>query len=271
LIVARLVLLRGGGDLASGVALRLFRAGISVYITELAQPLAVRRRVSFAEAIYTEHIQVESVLARQAHDTSEVLSFLAAGSSIPVLVDPDAISRLELQPIVIVDGRMTKQPPDLDRSWAELVVGLGPGFVAGDNCHAVVETRRGPFLGRVIWQGAAEPDTGLPDQVSQYRGERVLRAPVDGILVTHAEIGDHLQTGQLVAEVAGVPVRAPFPGILRGLLKSGLVVRKELKIGDLDPRNDYRLASLVSDKSLAIGGGVLEAILSMPALRQLLW
>jgi xanthine dehydrogenase accessory factor len=268
--VARWVLLRGGGDLASGVALRLFRAGIKVYISELAEPLAVRRTVSFAQAVYDGHVQVEEVVARLAHDPREVISLQASGS-LPVLIDPPARSRLELNPLVIVDGRMTKQPPDLDRGSANLVVGLGPGFVAGDNCHAVVETRRGPFLGRVIWQGAAEPDTGLPDLVSQVQVERVLRAPVDGILMTHAEIGDHLQAGQLIAEVAGVPVRSLFPGILRGLLKPGMAVRQGLKIGDLDPRDDPRLARWVSDKSLAIGGGVLEAILSKPMIRKLLW
>jgi xanthine dehydrogenase accessory factor len=269
-MVAQIVLLRGGGDLASGVALRLFRAGIRVFITELARPLAVRRMVSFAQAVYDRQVQVEGVVARLSQNPPEVLSLLAAGC-IPVLVDPHATSRLELKPLIIVDGRMTKQPPDLDRSWANLVVGLGPGFVAGENCHAVIETRRGPFLGRVIWQGSAEPDTGLPDPVSHFEVERVLRAPVDGILITHAEIGDHLQAGQLVAEVAGVPVTSLFPGILRGLLKSGLVVRKGLKIGDLDPRDDPRLASLVSDKSLAIGGGVLESILSKPEIRRFLW
>jgi xanthine dehydrogenase accessory factor len=215
-------------------------------------------------------VQVEEVVACLAHYPHEVLSLLASGS-IPVLIDPPASSRLELNPLVIVDGRMTKQAPDLDCGSADLVIGLGPGFVAGDNCHAVVETRRGPFLGRVIWQGAAEADTGLPDQVSQYQVERVLRAPVDGILRTHVEIGDHLEAGQLVAEVAGVPVRSLFPGILRGLLKPGMLVKQGLKIGDLDPRDDPRLARLVSDKSLAIVGGVLEAILSKPMLRKFLW
>jgi len=269
-MVAQIVLIRGGGDLASGVALRLFRAGIQVLITELPEPLAVRRAVSFSQAVYDGQIQVEGILARRAQDASDALSLLAA-RTIPVLVDPTAACRRELNPVVIVDGRMTKQIPDLDRHWANLVIGLGPGFEAGKDCHAVIETRRGPFLGRVIWQGAAEADTGLPDPVFHFEGERVLRAPVDGTLVTHALIGDHLQVGQLIAEVDGTPIKSLFPGVLRGLLRTGMVVRKGLKIGDLDPRDDPQLANLVSEKSLAIGGGVLEAILSKPEIRKRLW
>jgi xanthine dehydrogenase accessory factor len=148
---------------------------------------------------------------------------------------------------------------------------MGPGFVAGQNCHAVIETHRGHCLGRVIWQGAPETDTGQPDAVVGRSSERVLRAPADGELVALAEIGDHLQAGQAVAQVAGLPVFAPFRGVLRGLIHPGLNVTRGLKIGDVDPRDDPRYCRLVSDKSLAVGGGVLEAILSLPALRPHLW
>jgi len=268
--VARIVLLRGGGDLASGVALRLFRAGIKVVITELAKPLAVRRTVSFSQAVYDGEVQVEEVVARLVKDPLDALAQLAA-RTIPVLIDPAVNARAELEPLVIVDGRLTKQTPDLGRDSAELVVGLGPGYVAGDNCHAVIETRRGPTLGRVIWHGSPDPDTGLPDPVFHYQVERVLRAPKDGILSTFAEIGDHIQAGQVIAEVAGEPVRALFPGTLRGLLLPGMEVKKSLKIGDLDPRDDPRLVRFVSDKSLAVGGGVMEAILARPEIRALLW
>jgi xanthine dehydrogenase accessory factor len=267
------VLIRGGGDLASGVALRLYWAGFKILISELAQPLAVRRRVSFAEAIYAGETQIESVTARKVADPTDSLRVLQIFSKgqIPVLVDPDGKAGVALYPTVIVDARMTKRPPEPLRHMAKLYIGLGPGFIAGENCHVVIETNRGHCLGRVIWQGSAEGDTGVPEQVVDRGGDRVLHAPADGELVADAEIGDHLEAGQLVAEVAGQSVYAPFKGVLRGLAYPGLTVRQGLKIGDVDPRDDPRFCTLVSDKALAIGGGVLEAILSKPELRSHLW
>ncbi len=131
------------------------------------------------------------------------------------------------------------------------------------NCQAVIETRRGPMLGRVYWRGGPDPDTGLPEGDPQ----RVLRAPADGEFIAHVEIGSHLEAGQAIAEVAGQTVTAPFPGILRGLLHPGLMVTRGLKIGDIDPRDDPRVCQFVSDKALSVGGGVLEAILNRPELR----
>jgi xanthine dehydrogenase accessory factor len=278
-----IILLLGGGDLASGVALRLHRAGLRLMITELPEPLVVRRKVAFAEAVYAGQASVEDVLARKAVDLNEAFSVLDQGL-IPVLVDPQtqvlADLRLSLsppasprrrQPFVLVDGRMTKEKPGYGMTAADMIVGLGPGFIAGQNCHAVVETNRGHRLGRVIWNGPPEDDTGVPDRIAGRNAERVLRAPADGILQTHAEIGDHLEAGQLVAEVAGIAVRATFRGVLRGLLHPGLHIRQGLKIGDIDPRDDPLFCRLVSDKSLAVGGGVLEAILSRPEFRPFLW
>jgi xanthine dehydrogenase accessory factor len=268
-----IVLIQGGGDLASGVAMRLHRAGLRVVVTELPQPLVVRRLVSFAEAVYAGECRVEEISARRVNDPADalrVLQVLAKGM-IPVLIDPQGDSIPHLHPHVVVDARMTKQPAALIRERVGLIIGLGPGFVAGDNCHVVVETNRGHMLGRVIWNGAAQPDTGEPDAVANRRSERVLRAPADGELVAHADICDHLEEGQLVAEVAGLPVTAPFKGVLRGLLHPGVQVWRGLKIGDVDPRDDHRFCTLVSDKSLAVGGGVLEAILSRPELRPHLW
>jgi xanthine dehydrogenase accessory factor len=268
-----IVLIRGGGDLASGVALRLYRVGFKILISELAQPLVVRRRVSFAEAIFAGETTVENVTARKVADASDTLRVLQifAKGHIPILVDPDGTAGAALHPMVIVDARMTKRPPEPLRHSAKLYIGLGPGFVAGQNCHVVVETNRGHAMGRVIWQGSAESDTGIPEQVIDRDIERVLRAPADGELVAHAEICDHLDPGQLVAEVGGQPVVAPFKGALRGLAHPGLQVQKGVKIGDIDPRDDPRYCTLVSDKSLAVSGGVLEAILSRPELRPYLW
>ncbi len=268
-----IVLIRGGGDLASGVALRLYRAGLRVVITELPQPLAVRRTVSFSEAINTGEVTVEGVRARRVTDAADslrVLQILSKGS-IPVLIDPEASSALGLHPTVIVDGRMNKRPPEPLRHTARLFIGLGPGFTAPKDCHVVIETRRGHTLGRAVWQGSSIPDTGVPEGLLEHRAERVLRAPADGTLETFTQIGDHVEESQPVAQVAGLMVTAPFPGVVRGLLKPGQTVSAGVKIGDVDPRDDPSLCSLVSDKSLAIGGGVLEAILSRLELRAHFW
>jgi len=264
-----IALVRGGGDLASGVALRLHRAGCGVVVTELSQPLVVRRYVSFAEAVFRGRFAVEGVSAQHVTDVEEARAVLARGE-IAVLIDPGAACRHALQPAVIVDARMLKRAPDLGRDAAPLVVGLGPGFVAGENCHAVVETMRGHTLGRVFWSGAAEPDSGVPESVVERRTERVLRAPADGVLRNRVDIGAHLAAGDLIATVGEAEVRAPFKGVLRGLLHDGLPVTRRLKIGDLDPRDDERYCTLVSDKSLAVGGAVLEAMLSKVEIRRLL-
>jgi xanthine dehydrogenase accessory factor len=264
-----LILIRGGGDLATGVAIRLLRSGLRVVITELSQPLAVRRTVSFAEAVYSGEISVEGLTARRVDapaDSLRILSILGK-QQIPVLVDPGCISAKILHPAVIVDGRMTKRPPETIGYSPSLYIGLGPGFEAGENCQAVIETRRGHTLGRVFWQGGPDPDTGQPDGDQL----RVLRAPADGELETRLNIGDHIDAGQLIAEIAGGKVTASLTGILRGLLHPGLTVTRGLKIGDIDPRDDPHLCQLVSDKALSIGGGVLEAILSRPEVRSQLW
>lgn len=274
--MAEIVLVRGGGDLASGAILRLVRAGIRVVVLELERPLAVRRLVAFAEAVNLGEIVIEDIRARRVETAQAALAGLREGF-VPVLVDPEAESRSILQPLAIIEARMIKRPPEmtdevvLGKGAADLVVGLGPGFSAGENCHAVVETQRGPFLGRVIWSGRAEEDTGLPDQVADYQAERVLRAPADGDLETYANIAERVQAGQVIARVAGLPVEARFMGVLRGLLRPGTPVKRGLKIGDLDPRNDPRLCALVSDKSLAVGGGVLEALLARAEIRSRLW
>jgi xanthine dehydrogenase accessory factor len=271
--MASLILIRGGGDLASGVAIRLIHAGLRIVIAELPQPLAVRRSVAFAEAIYSSEITVEGITARAVKDPSDTLRILniLGKQQVPVLEDPLCTSAQSLHPSVIVDARMTKRPPEPIGYSPQLYIGLGPGFSAGENCQVVVETRRGHTLGRVYWHGGSEPDTGEPDPVRGHQVDRVLRAPTDGEFVTHARLCEHIDTGHLIAEVAGQPINAAFNGILRGLLHPGLNVTKGLKVGDLDPRDDPALCTLVSDKALAVGGGVLEAILGKPEVRTTLW
>ncbi len=254
-----LVLIRGAGDLASGIAARLHRCGFPVVMTELAQPLMVRRAVSFGEAIYAGETQVEGICARRAADMGAVRAALAQ-SIIPVLMDPDATCRDALRPIVLVDAVMAKVNTGTTLADAPLVVALGPGFTAAIDCHAVVETNRGHWLGRVIWQGTAQADTGVPAETAGRQADRVLRAPVTGVLESHADIGDLLVEGQIVAAVGGQPVRAPFAGVLRGLVHAGASVAAGLKVGDVDPRGQREHCFTISDKSLAVAGGVLEAI-----------
>lgn len=261
------VLIRGGGDLASGVAARLHRAGFGVLVLELEHPLVVRRLVSFAEAVFSRVVDVEGVVGRLCANLEQVGDALVKGE-VAVMVDPDLTSLDGFSPLVLVDARMRKRSPETGQNAAALVIGLGPGFVAGDNCHAVIETMRGHSLGRVIWQGEAQPNTGVPELVDGKAAERVVRAPVDGVWQTKVEIGDLVNEGDTLGYVGEDFVCAPFPGVVRGLVKEGLLVRKGLKIGDLDPRNQPEYARLISDKALAIAGGVLEAILSQEQLRK---
>ena len=261
------ILIRGGGDLSSGVILRLARAGCSLLVLELEKPLAVRRAVSFAQAVYNGAIVIEDIHSSLAKTEEEAWDLIHRGW-IPVMVDPSAEAFHWFQPDVIVDGRMMKKSPANTFDKDTFQIGLGPGFVSGKNCHAVIETKRGPFLGRVIWQGGAEEDTGLPEKIGDAQAERVVRAPIEGVFIAKAKIGDHLMSGQVLAQVESEMITAPFECRLRGMLMDGLWVSKGLKVGDLDPRLDPRIWQLVSDKALAVGGGVLEAILSVPILRR---
>jgi len=266
-----LILVRGGGDLATGVALRLHRARMKVVITELAQPLAVRRAVSFAEAVYEGQHTVEGVTARLVE--RDQLSAALEADEIPILVDPDAdILLSSFLFLVVVDARLMKSPPHPLPTDIPLHIGLGPGFHAGRDCHAVIETRRSHTLGRVFWSGTTQPDSGVPEGDPR----RVLRAPSDGIMIGLKQIGNHCEVGETVANIqvdryTSIQVQSPFAGVLRGIIRDGIQVTKDMKIGDVDPRNDPSACFLVSDKALAIAGGVLEATLSKEEIRRELW
>ena len=265
-----LIILRGGGDLASGVALRLRRAGFQLVIVELEKPLAVRRSVSFSEAVYDGVQTVEDVTARLV--SPDQLQVTLEAGEIPVLVDPHAnILRNQFltspQSTFVVDARLLKTTPGPLDVNIPLHIGLGPGFCAGENCQAVIETRRGHTLGRVYWSGSALADNGEPDGDRR----RVLRASHDGVLVADVNIGDRLEESQLIAEIQpddgsdNFSILSPFEGVLRGLMRPGVYVTRGMKIGDVDRRNDPALCRLVSDKALAVGGGVLEAVLTFKA------
>ncbi len=251
---------RGAGDIASAIALRLVRSGISVVMTEVAKPLTVRRTVAFSEAVRLGKTQVEGIDAVLAKDVAQTAALLEQGSVVPVLVDPEC-ECLSLCPDVVVDAILAKRNLGTTIDMAPVVVGVGPGFTAQVDCHAVVETMRGHTLGRVYYRGSALPNTAVPGLVGGFAGERVLRAPADGVFHDVSAIGDVVAQGQVVAYVDDAPVHATLNGVLRGLIAEGVPVTAGLKCGDVDPRGDASYCNLVSDKGLAVAGGVLEAVL----------
>jgi xanthine dehydrogenase accessory factor len=274
-----IILIRGGGDLATGIALRLFRCGLAVAITEIHQPLAIRRSVSFAEAMYEGEMTVEGVSSHKINDPTDLLNILSifGKQQIPVIEDPDCVSARTLHPLVIVDARMLKSPPSPIGYSPALYIGIGPGFEAGINCQVVVESKRGHTMGRAYYQGCTNIDTGKPEGDPQ----RVIRAPCEGVFIGCQDIGSFIHSGQVIAEIeingiephinSRIPISAPISGLLRGILHTGIQVAQGVKIGDIDPRNIMDTCRLVSDKSLSIGGSVLEVIFSKPEVRNRLW
>ena len=261
------VVIRGAGDLASGVALRLWRAGMDVVLLDVEKPTAIRRTVAFSEAIVHGEQTVEDVTARLAA-VETVEETLAAGY-IPVLVDPEGRSIPKLKPDALVDAILAKRNLGTEICDAPVVIGVGPGFTAGVDCHAVVETMRGHTLGRVIREGSAIPNTGIPGLIGGFAGERVLRAPAAGLFHPLRDIGDAVTEGEVLATVEGKSMPATLTGILRGILPEGTEVFPGMKAGDIDPRCQRSHCFTASDKALAVGGGVLEAILALTgALRE---
>lgn len=254
----RLVVVRGGGDLGTGVAWRLRRVGFPVVVLDLDRPLAVRRTVAFSSAITEGSIVVDGIEAVFVAGPAEVPSTMNDGR-VPVMAS-DVVPDLPVEPSVIVDARLAKRPLDTHIDQAPFVVALGPGFVAGVDCHAVVETKRGHRLGRVIWEGPAAPNTGVPGTLGGASSRRVMRAEIAGDLVWAVEIGDIVAAGQPMGAIGGTPVVASIAGTVRGLIAAG-PVEPNLKIGDIDPRGDPEASTEISDKALSVAGGVLEAVL----------
>lgn len=256
----RIILIKGGGEMASGVVLRLVRSGFRVCITEIPEPLAVRRGVSFCEAVFAGRKEIEGLVGKLVSGREEILRSWENGEA-PVIIDPGCAIRKILSPDVVVDAILAKRNTGTALSDAPLVIGLGPGFRAGRDVHFVIETNRGHHLGRVIEEGEAEADTGVPGDIGGYTWERVLRAPVGGRFLGKKQIGDRIEEGEIVAEVEGVPLKASISGVLRGILHDGLPVVPNMKVADVDPRALRENCLTVSDKARAIAGGVLEAIL----------
>ncbi len=256
--------LRGGGDLASGIAWRLYQSGFKVFITEIPKPMAVRRKVAFCEAVYDGRAEVEGVEAVLIPKAEDVYPIWEQGK-IPLLVDPQCEAKRIIEPHVIVDAILAKKNLGTTIHDAPLVIALGPGFEAGKDAHFVVETNRGHNLGRLIESGTAEPNTGIPGPVEGITTERVLRAPEDGEWRNILDIGDTVKKGDVVGSVNEVPLKAQIDGVIRGLIRSGINVPKGLKLGDIDPRGKKEFCHTISEKSRALGGTVLEAILRVYA------
>ena len=258
-----LVMIKGAGDIASGIAMRLWRAGINVVMTDLPRPSSIRRTVCFSEAVYRGETTVEEVRARRAENAADALRLLEE-NILPVIVDPKAESAKELHPEVIVDAILAKENLGTAITDAPGVVGVGPGCTAGVDCHAVVETMRGHTLGRVIWSGGAIPNTGVPGEIGGYTVERVMHSPCGGVFHALRQIGDTVEAGETVATVGGEPLYAKITGTLRGILPEGFEVpREHFKSADVDPRCRLFHCFTVSDKALSVGGGVLEAVLML--------
>ena len=253
------VLVRGGGDLATGVISRLHHAGFPVGVTELEHPLTVRRNVAVSSAVYEGVTDVQGLVARHVTTASEWRDAIVR-TQIPVVVN-ESIPPWLPRPTVLVDARLAKRNIDTTKHDGSLVIGLGPGFVAGDDCHLVVETMRGHRLGRVITKGSAAPDTGTPGIVAGRGAERVIRSPADGTVMWRRQIGETVVGGDVLGAVDGIDICAPFDGMVRGLIHPRRHVTEGLKIGDIDTRCDMAVCFEISDKALAVGGGVLTAVL----------
>jgi len=246
--------------MATGVAHTLWQAHFRVWMTEIPQPLAVRREVSFCEAIYEGKKQVEGVVAKYIQ-TADEINYTWNEGMIPLLIDPEAKSREVLKPHVLVDAIMAKKNLGTRITHAPLVIGLGPGFTAGRDVHVLIETQRGHDLARLILEGETEPDTGIPGEIRGYSEERVLRTPREGIFKAHKRIGEQVNEGEVVATVGGLPVKPRISGVLRGVLRDGTPVKERMKAGDIDPRGKEVYCYSISDKARSVAGGVLKAIL----------
>lgn len=262
-----LVIVRGGGDIATGTINRLYQCGFKVLVLEVAAPSAIRRNVAFSEAVYQGEQKVEDVTCFLAENIEDAVTMLNEGKLV-MLVDPEGASIWKLQPMAVVDAILAKKNLGTNKGMADITVALGPGFEAGKDVDAVIETKRGHSLGRVIYQGKAIKNTGIPGMIGGYTKERVIHSPAEGRLRNVKKITDIVKQGDIIARIEtgekNIPVEATIDGLLRGLIRDGYPVTKGFKIADIDPRIDeYDNCFTISDKARCIAGGVLEAILHL--------
>lgn len=262
-----LIIVRGGGDIASGTISKLYNCGFPVLILEIETPSAIRRNVAFSEAIYQGTQTIEGITCYRAKDLEQAVIFLNEGK-LTVLVDPDANSIKTLKPLAVIDAILAKKNLGTTKNMAPITIALGPGFCAGEDVNAVIETKRGHNLGRIIYDGCAAPNTGIPGNIEGYSKERVIHSPAKGILKNVCHITDKVSKGQQIAIIETdegvVPVYASMDGLLRGLIRDVFPVTNGFKIADIDPRLDqYNNCFTISDKARCIAGGVLEALLHL--------
>lgn len=257
-----LVVIKGAGDLATGIAYRLKKSGFDVVMTEIDKPTTVRRTVAFSQAIFDNEVEIEGIKGIKVRNINEIYDEIKK-NNIPIIIDEKADIIKELKPEAIVDSIIAKKNLGTSIKDAPIVIGVGPGFEAKVDCHLVVETKRGHYLGKVIDHGTAIPNTGVPGNIGGYTKERIIRASADGKIKPAVSIGDFVTKGQVVAHINGVEVLAEIDGIVRGMLQEGIEVFKGMKSGDIDPRCEKDHCFTISDKARSIGGGVLEAIMYM--------
>ena len=262
-----MIIVRGGGDLATGTIYKLHQCGFPVLILEHPQPSAIRRNVAFSEAVYTGKHTVEDITCVLAENEADAKAMLSKGQLV-VLVDPEGKYIPEFEPLAVVDAILAKRNLGTNRMMAPITIALGPGFQAGIEVDAVVETQRGHHLGRVIYHGSAAPNTGVPGVIGGYGKERVIHSPATGILKNTKKITDMVQKGETIAvietERETIPVQASIDGLLRGLIRDGYSVTEGFKVADIDPRADeYNNCFTISDKARCIAGGVVEALLHL--------
>jgi len=255
------IVIKGAGEMASAVAWRLYMANIQkILMLETDNPLAVRREVSFCEAVHDGQKTVENVEAVKVQGLADIYQAWERGN-IAVASDPQWHLLEKIDSNLVVDAILAKRNLGTRKKEADLVIGLGPGFSAGNDVHMVIETNRGHNLGRIITAGSAEPNTGIPGSIGGFAEERVLRAPIDGQFIARRSIGDHVKAGDIVGFVMKAEVRTKIGGVIRGLIRSDTSVTKGLKLGDIDPRGQQQYCFTISDKARAIGGSVLEAVM----------
>ncbi|MFV0464606.1 MAG: selenium-dependent molybdenum cofactor biosynthesis protein YqeB [Lachnospiraceae bacterium] len=264
MITGKLIIVRGAGDLATGIIHRLHKSGFYVLVLEADRPSAIRRHVAFCEAVYEETMTVEGVTAVRIQDLCEMQEVFSNGQ-IPILMDPRGESIQRLAPDVVIDAIIAKRNLGTQRDMASLTIAIGPGFVAGTDVDVVIETMRGHDLGRILYEGSAAPDTGIPGVIQGYGKERVIHAGKEGQIRTKSQIGDYVEKDQILACIEGEDghsqVTAELSGILRGIIRDGFFVTKGFKIADIDPRKEEKgNCDTISDKSRCIAGSVLEVV-----------
>lgn len=260
-MIEDIVIVRGGGDVASGVIQKLHRSGFKVLVLEIEKPTCIRRKVSFSEAIYDKEVLVEGIKAVSVNNIDEIKECWQR-DEVPVVIDPTGSYIDIIKPDIVVDGILAKKNLGTNMNMAPITIALGPGFNAGEDVNVVIETNRGHDLGRLIFSGSAEKNTGVPGDIGGYSKERVIYSPCDGVLKNFKEIGEIVKAGDEIASVNNFKIKATIDGVLRGILRDNSKVFKGLKIADIDPRlSEVENCYKISDKARNIGGGVLEAIM----------